>query len=143
MCNMPFHSLGDLRHFKRHINVEVEDIDPASVTKLHQNLHQNDISEKWNSMKDALRASSQHGCLRPPETTTSSDYTRDPTLPWYRFSDRSIRLLNDNFLQWNLIDFCFRSQFPPDTHQASLDFVLLSYARHKPPLPLVSQTRTL
>jgi hypothetical protein len=143
LCNMPAIFKSEVPFSKDCIKIAVEEIDPLSAAELHQTLNRDTNSQVLNSIMNALMSSPLpasnpylYGSLIVPSELVE---IRDPGSAVYRISERSLTSLKNYFLRWSLNDLYFRSKYPPETHQASLDFFLFGYARHNPPLTMVSE----
>ena len=142
VCNMPATLIDKLRIPEDCIKLEVEDIDQRSAAELHETLNRETQSLTLSSIMNAL-TSSPLSSSNPYVYGYLVDHSdlvkiRDPGSAVYRISERALRHLKGLLFRRSLNDLYSRSKHPPETHQESLDFFLLAYARHNPPLAMVS-----
>ena len=143
LCSYPL-MLGDkLRIHKDYIELEVEEFDIPSAA---------DVARLFNTDPSSPLCTCIMECLLNNRVFPSIpgvqgylvgpyDYVEisDPGPVKYRISESSMIDLRHRLTGWSLDDLRFRSEYPPESHQAFLDCFLLAYTRHDPPLAMVSE----
>jgi hypothetical protein len=142
LCNMPVSSRAGLRFSEHRLLVEVEEIACSGAATDGSNAREGD-SHKLNTMIQALKTSPRSAAdatlLGYLDDSFQTTQVQEPS-SLYRISEDHLKLIIDNIMQWSLNDLSFRSRYPPQTDQDALDFFLLAYATHDPPLPMVSSS---
>lgn len=135
-----------MRIHKEYIDLEVEEFNTPSSADVARILGLNASSPLCNLIVENL----SNIMISPPMPGLIDylipPYDRieilDPSPVEYRISESSLRDLQHRLFRWSVNDLCFRSNYPPESHQAFLDSFLLGYARRDPPLTMVSEMLT-
>ena len=141
LCNHPLMFKDKLRIRKSYIELDIEELDIPSIADVARIFGLYPSSPLCNRIADLSKTyvfpSNPYvtGYLVGPYGDVEISESGPVK---YRISGSSMLDLDDELIEWSLGDLCFRSKYPPESHQAYLDFFLLGYARRDPPLAMVS-----